>query len=143
MIDVPLDEALSIAYGALASRQSSPLEALAVAVGVVERADVSDEARIVGYWAMGAAERELSRLADAETHMRDAIALAFGIDDELLAAQVTSALVLVLGASRSSRQHLRGGGREHVHFDGASATHITPAEWQSALRASGIRLPMS
>ncbi len=99
MIDVPLDEALSTAYGALAGRQSSPLEALAVAVGVVERDDVSDEARIVGYWAMAAAERELSRLADAEAHMRAAIALAVTIDDELLVAQVSSALVLVLGAS--------------------------------------------
>ncbi|MET0907984.1 MAG: tetratricopeptide repeat protein, partial [Ilumatobacteraceae bacterium] len=98
MIDEPLDEALSIASEALAGRQRSPLDSLAAASSIVERDDASAAARIVGYWAMGAAERELSRLADAEEHMRAAIALAVEVADEQLAAQVSSALVAVLGA---------------------------------------------
>ncbi len=93
-----IDEALSAAHAALSARQRSPTEALAAAEAIVARDDISDVARLVGLWAIGLAERELSRLEDAETHLRDAILLGEQIGADTLVGQVGSALTVVLAA---------------------------------------------
>jgi tetratricopeptide (TPR) repeat protein len=93
-----IDEALSAAHAALSARQRSPTEALAAAEAIVARHDISDVARLVGLWAIGLAERELSRLEDAETHLREAISLGEQIGADTLVGQVGSALTVVLAA---------------------------------------------
>ena len=90
------DNALEDAERALRTRQGSPANALAQAERVVARSGISDEARLVAFWAMGLAERELNLLAEAEGHLREAITIAGRIGDHTRSAQVTSALVVVV-----------------------------------------------
>lgn len=90
------DHSLADAERALRARQESPAQALAEAESVLARTGISDGARLVALWAMGLAERELNLLAEAEDHLRMALAIAEHIQDDARRAQVTSALVAVV-----------------------------------------------
>jgi hypothetical protein len=92
------DDALRRANAALRARQESPRDARSAAVEVLATPDISDEARRVGLWALGLAERELNELDAAERHLRDGLDLAVAQGADRDAARITSALVAVVAA---------------------------------------------
>lgn len=94
--DAAPDEAVAGALAAIQRRHDSPAESLEAARRIAEDVDSSPVARLVALWAQGLAERELNRFAEAETHLREAIAIGDEIDDPVRVAQVTSALVYVV-----------------------------------------------
>lgn len=100
------DSALADAERALRARQESPSHALAAAREVIERVGISDEARLVALWAMGAAERETNDLKSSERHLREAIELGHAIGDLSRVSQVSSALVPILAVQGKSDEAL-------------------------------------
>ena len=99
------DDDLRRADAALRARHESPTDARRAALDVLAEPELSPTARRVALWALGLAERELNRLPDAETHLREALQLAAadgedgdGDGDQRSVAQIQSALVAVVAA---------------------------------------------
>ncbi len=151
-----MDEpAHSPAETVLNSVQADPQIAAASARAILDSTEDQRE-RVIARWALGFAHRELGDQVAAEDHLSAAIAAAETLDDEALAARITTSLALVImnrgaparalqmierpialltGSDRARALMQRGAIRYRLaDFDGALADHVDAVD---ELQAAG------